>query len=172
MLKDPNTFLRGRSQVMSMTDRRALRNEYREWLISLQPNYVVCPAFHRPETLQNAERKIKNLFNMLQGFVLGRDWAKKPAETRLWAVGFYEAIKTDLHCHIAVRTPDGWGKALHEYAPQAWRKLVPCGTLKADDIHDLRGAVDYLTKEQTALGRLDNTFLYVPNTSLGGLSKN
>ena len=109
-----------------------------------------------------AHRKMKDFFNMMQGKVFGRDWNEQVF--RLWpcAVGFLEHPTTNLHFHVNAHLCPAMLLAIELEGPSIWEHIQPGGQLYVQ-VTDERGPINqiiYSTKALQCYGAEEGIFEY------------
>lgn len=137
-----------------MMNNRTIVREYIRWLMQ-RPVYAVTLTFNWLDrvTPVSAERKIREFGGFIDRARLGKRFHRKPVESRTKFILVPEKFTGGYpHYHGVIQCPpDDGGRvtgadnaALFE---EAWRTVVPSGTVRLEPVHDADGWGRYITKE-------------------------
>jgi hypothetical protein len=140
----------------------ALVAEVRGWLVEFAPTYLVTFNFNAEITLFSAHRAMRDTFKRVEHKRNGRNWAKRPKNHRLRAVGLMENVNSNGHCHALVSVTGDWDRALMHEGPKIWERIRPGGQMDVRRVWDMAGIAAYVTKQIHMSNRHDLTFLYAP----------
>lgn len=133
---------------------KRLTSEYIRWLMQ-RPVYAITLTFNWLErvTPGSAERKIRDFGAFIDRARLGSRFYRKPAESRTKFILVPEKFTGGYpHYHGVIQCPPedrarvtvAKNAALFE---EAWRAVVPSGTVHLEPVHDADGWGRYITKE-------------------------
>jgi len=83
-----------------------LRRELKNWFESLEPNLYVTHNFGYRVSPETGERSLRRFYNRLQSQVHGRNWNKRETDLPMVAVGVWENLDSNPHCHVLVAASD------------------------------------------------------------------
>jgi hypothetical protein len=137
-----------------------LRREIKNWFESLEPNLYVTHNFGYRVSPETGERSLRRFYNRPQSRVHGRNWYKRVNDQPMVAVGFWEHIDSNRHCHVLISASDDEIRWLLEEGKKSWLWLQPRGQFDIDPIEALRKAISYTTKEIYKPDSQDQLFIY------------
>jgi hypothetical protein len=122
-----------------------------EWLATIDADLFVTLSFAQNARLGSARQLLGQWFACLDNHYLGRSWARRSTDDRMFAIATPENISTNLHFHCLMRLPS-WGRTegiadRTATLERFWRRIVPRGTCDAELIYDLPGAARYVAKQ-------------------------
>ena len=127
---------------------------YIEWL-TVRKVYAVTLTFNWLGLVMpmSAERKIKEFGAFIDRARLGKRFYRKPVEDRTKFILVPEKFTGGYpHYHGVIQCPpdDGARVTVADNAAlfeEAWRTVVPSGTVRLEPVHDAQGWGRYITKE-------------------------
>ena len=137
-----------------MTNSKRLVTAYIEWLME-RPAYAITLTFNwlGRVTPISAEQAIKEFGAFVDRARLGKRFYKKPVGARTKFILVPEKFSGGYpHYHGVIQCPteDGTSIAVADHAAlfeEAWRAVVPSGTVRLEPVHDAEGWGRYITKE-------------------------
>lgn len=135
-------------------NRERLTEAYIGWLMQ-RPVYAVTLTFNWLGfvTPVSAEEKIREFGSFIDRVRLGRRFYKKPVGSRTKFILIPEKFTGGYpHYHGVIQCPpeDGARVTVADHAAlfeEAWRTVVPSGTVRLEPVHDAEGWGRYITKE-------------------------
>jgi hypothetical protein len=135
-------------------DSSRLKTAYFSWLLE-RPAFAITLTFNwlGNVAVRSAEQTIRDFGALIDRARLGNRFYKKPAESRTKFILIPEKFSAGYpHYHGVIQCPpaDGSRTAAHEYravVEEAWKAVVPSGTIRLEAIHDAEGWAHYVTKE-------------------------
>jgi hypothetical protein len=91
-----------------------LRREVKNWFGSLEPQLFVTHNFGFLVSPETGERSLKRFYNRLQSQVHGQNWNRRDTDQPMVAVGFWEHLDSNPHCHVLVSASDAESAWLFE----------------------------------------------------------
>lgn len=110
-----------------------------------------------PET---RDKSLKRFYNRLERRVYGRNWNKRETDQPMVAVGVWEHIDTNPHCHVLVAASDDERSWLLGQGNNGWLWLQPRGQFEMGEIESLPRVISYITKELHTQDSQDRLFIY------------
>ena len=141
--------------ILSFTmESKNLVTAYIEWLME-RPSYAITLTFNWLGGIMpaSAEEKIREFGAFIDRARLGSRFYKKPVEARTKFILVPEKFGGGYpHYHGVIQCPpeDGTSIAGADHAAlfeEAWRAVVPSGTIRLEPVHDTEGWGRYITKE-------------------------
>ena len=132
----------------------------REWFGSIEPVLYITHNFGYRVSDETGEKSLKDFYNRLQRRVHGRNWCGRKTEQPMIALGMWEHLESNRHCHVvlvASRNERAW---VFEEGADWWLKLQSRGQLDFSKIESLPKVISYNTKEIYAPNSLDQLFVY------------
>jgi hypothetical protein len=148
---------------MQMT-KNLLRQAWVQFVQAIEPNCIVTLSEGAGINPVTAQQRIDHFLNGVQRAALGRNWYKKPEDTRIRAVGFREHHLTNPHWHLAIHAPGDLFPALHD-AKSGWSRLRHKGHAWADVIDFPANYAAYMTKHYDQIDTFENPYVYAPFVS-------
>jgi hypothetical protein len=145
-----------------------LRREIKNWFGSFQPQLFVTHNFGYRVSPETGQKSLMRSYNRLQSKVYGRNWNKRETDLPMVAVGFWEHLDSNPHCHVLISASDDEIRWLLEEGKKSWLWLQPRGQFDIDPIEARRKAISYITKEIYKPDSQDQLFIYKtpPSNSL------
>ncbi|MGA3341597.1 MAG: hypothetical protein ABSD11_13455 [Methylocella sp.] len=137
-----------------------LRREVKNWFGSLEPQLFVTHNFGFLISPETGERSLKRFYNRLQSQVHGQNWNRRDTDQPMVAVGFWEHLDSNPHCHVLVSASDAESARLFEEGNKSWLWLQPRGQFDIREIEAPRKAISYITKEIYKPDSQDQLFVY------------
>ena len=103
-----------------MINRKGLR-----W--SLEPNLYVTHNFGFRVAPETRDKSLKRFYNRMERRVRGRNWNKRHTNQPMVAVGVWEHVATNPHCHVLVAASDDERSWLLGQGNNGWLWLQPRG---------------------------------------------
>jgi hypothetical protein len=143
-----------------MISRKGLRLSLREWFGSLEPNLYVTHNFGFRAAAETREKSSKRFYNRMQRRVHGRNWNKRETDQPMVAVGVWEHLDSNPHCHVLVAASDDESSWLLGEGNDSWLWLQPRGQFEIGEIELLPRVISYITKELYTQESQDQLFIY------------
>jgi hypothetical protein len=143
-----------------MISAQGLRRAVKNWFGSLEPQLYVTHNFGYRVSPETGERSLRRFYNRMQRQVHGRNWSRRYDDAPMVAVGFWEHLDSNPHCHVLVAGADReYSWLLHE-GSESWLWAQPRGQLEVVRILQPRAAISYITKELYKPDSQDQLFIY------------
>jgi len=104
-----------------------LRREVKNWFGSLEPQLFVTHNFGFLVSPETRERSMRRFYNRMQSRVHGRNWNRRDADQPMVAVGVWEHLDSNPHCHVLISASDAESAWLLEEGNKSWLWLQPRG---------------------------------------------
>jgi hypothetical protein len=137
-----------------------LRLSLMEWFESLEPNLYVTHNFGYRVSAETGEKSLTRFYNWVQSHVYGRNWNKRHTNQPMVAVGVWEHVGTNPHCHVLVAASEEESSWLLGQGNNGWLALQPRGQFDIDEIESLPRVISYITKEIYTHDSQDRLFVY------------
>jgi hypothetical protein len=138
------------------------KDELRAWLEARDPDLFLTFNFGYAVKQLDGERQMKHFFNATQGNAYGRNWAKRPPEARIDAVGIWEHPErwSNPHCHVGANIPEELINGLIVEGPELWQAISPRGQLDLSPVRRSKKVARYIAKDVHCRDHLDRLFVY------------
>jgi hypothetical protein len=143
-----------------MLTSRHLRPPLMNWFEMLEPNLYVTHNFGYRVSLETREKSLTRYYNWVQSHVYGRNWNKRDTDQPMVAVGFWEHLDSNPHCHVLVAATDDERAWLLGQGNNGWLAQQPRGQFNISDIDSLQKVIAYITKTCHCADSLDQLFVY------------
>jgi hypothetical protein len=144
-----------------------LREAVNNWFGSLEPQLFVTHNFGFCVSPETGERSLRRFYNRLQSRVHGRNWNRRDTDQPMIAVGVWEHLDSNPHCHVLISSSDDESAWLFGEGNKSWLWLQPRGQFDIREIEAPRKAISYITKEIYTPDSQDQLFVYkAPPTKL------
>ena len=137
-----------------------LRREVKKWFGSLEPQLFVTHNFGFPVSPETRERSMRRFYNRLQSQVHGRNWNRRHTDQPMIAVGVWERLNSNPHCHVLISASDDESAWLFGEGNKSWLWLQPRGQFDISEIEAPRKVISYITKEIYKSDSQDQLFVY------------
>jgi hypothetical protein len=137
-----------------------LRRELKNWFESLEPNLYVTHNFGYRVSPETGERSLRRFYNRLQSQVHGRNWNKRETDLPMVAVGVWEHLDSNPHCHVLVAASDDESSWLLREGNKEWLALQPRGQFDISEIESLPKVISYITKTFYTQDSQNRLFIY------------
>jgi hypothetical protein len=137
-----------------------LRREIKNWFGSLEPQLYVTHNFGFLVSPESRERSMRRFYNRMQSRVHGRNWNRRDADQPMVAVGVWEHLDSNPHCHVLISASDAESAWLLEEGNKSWLWLQPRGQFHISEIEAPRRVISYITKEIYKPDSQDQLFIY------------
>ena len=138
-----------------------------DWIYEIDPNLYLTHNFGYRASFETREKSLKEFYNRAQRQVYGRNWHKRHTDEPMVAIGIWEHLESNVHCHVLVSASSKETTWLKANGADLWRALQPRGQLDiSGKIASISKVARYNTKELYAPDSLDQMFLY--NAPKGG----
>jgi hypothetical protein len=127
--------------------RKGLRLSLKEWFGSLEPNLYLTHNFGFRAAAETREKSLKRFYSRMQSRVHGRNWNKRETDQPMVAVGIWEHLDSNPHCHVLVAASDDERSWLLAEGNDSWLWLQPRGQFEIGEIESLPRVFSYVTKE-------------------------
>ena len=104
-----------------------LRQSLKGWFESLEPNLYVTHNFGFRVAPETRDKSLKRFYNRMERRVRGRNWNKRHTNQPMVAVGVWEHVATNPHCHVLVAASDDERSWLLGQGNNGWLWLQPRG---------------------------------------------
>jgi hypothetical protein len=151
-------------------DRKTLLRAHRNWFGSLEPNLYITHNFGFRVTRETGEKSLTRFYNRLQRRVHGRTWYKRERNEPMVALGFWEHLDSNPHCHVLVSASHFEISWLLKEGNAFWLALQPRGQFEISEIKSLPRVISYITKELYTPNSQDQLFVYTAPSSNAKLS--
>ncbi len=148
----------GKSQPMNID--KVLRRELKNWFGSLEPQLFVTHNFGFRVSPETGERSLRRFYNRLQSRVQRRNWYKRVNDQPMVAVGLWEHLDSNRHCHVLISASDDESAWLLGEGEKSWLWLQPRGQFDISEIESLPNVISYVAKEIYKPDSLDQLFVY------------
>jgi hypothetical protein len=101
-----------------------------------------------------------HFFNCLQRGVHGRAWHKRKPNQPMIALGFWEHLDSNPHCHGVVAASDQEWRWLLNYGKKCWLDIEHRGQLDFSKIESRAKVISYITKEISKPDSQERLFVY------------
>jgi hypothetical protein len=151
-----------------MITAKALRPSLVKWIEALEPNLYVTHNFGFRVSPETGQKSLTRFYNWVQSHVHGRNWNKRYTDQPMVAVGFWEHLDSNPHCHVLVAASDDERSWLLEQGNNGWLTLQLRGQFHIGEIQSLPKVISYITKELYTQDSQDQLFVYKapPSNSL------
>jgi hypothetical protein len=139
---------------------KVLRRELKNWFGSLEPQLFVTHNFGYRVSPETGERSLRRFYNRLQGQVHGRNWNKRETDLPMVAVGLWEHLDSNRHCHVIISASDDESTWLLGEGKKSSLWLQPRGQFDVSEIESLPKVISYITKEIYKPDSQDQLFIY------------
>ena len=136
-----------------------LRREVKKRLVRLSRS-CSSRAFGYPVAPETRERSLRRFYNRLQSQVHGRNWNRRHTDQRMIAVGVWERLDSNPHCHVLISASDDESAWLFGEGNKSWLWLQPRGQFDISEIEAPRKVISYITKEIYKSDSQDQLFVY------------
>jgi hypothetical protein len=143
-----------------MSIAKELRRAFNEWFGSFEPQLFVTHNFGFRVSPETGQRALIRFYNRMQSQVHGRDWHRRDADQPMVAIGVWEHLNSNPHCHLLVSASDDERAWLLGEGRSSWLWLQPRGQFDIDRIETPRRAISYVTKEIYKPDSQDQLFIY------------
>jgi hypothetical protein len=92
---------------------------------------------------------------------MGETWNKRHTNQPMVAVGVWEHVATNPHCHVLVAASDDERSWLLGQGNNGWLWLQPRGQFEIGEIESLPRVISYITKELYTQDSQDQLFIYL-----------
>jgi hypothetical protein len=92
--------------------------------------------------------------------VHGRNWNKRETDQPMVAVGIWEHLDSNPHCHVLIAASDDERSWLLGQGNNGWLWLQPRGQFEISEIESLPRVISYITKELHTQDSQDQLFIY------------
>ena len=137
-----------------------LRLSLMEWFESLEPNLYVTHNFGYRVSPETGQKSLMRFYNRLQSQIHGRNWYKRVNDQPMVAVGFWEHLDSNRHCHVLISASDDESAWLADKGKESWLWLQPRGQFDISEIESLPKVISYVTKEIYKPDLQDQLFIY------------
>jgi hypothetical protein len=137
-----------------------LRRAVKKWFGSLEPQLFVTHNFGFCVSPETGERSLRRFYNRLQSRVYGRNWNRRDADQPMVAVGVWEHLDSNPHCHVLISASDAESAWLLGEGNKSWLWLQPRGQFDISPIEAPRKVISYITKEICGPDSQDHLFIY------------
>lgn len=130
-----------------MTKNYELRDNLRLWLTGREWDYFLTLNLNVSSSYKTAKRHFGEFAQRLDRLTLGRSFYKR--NNRAIIVAIPEHFESNIHFHCLVRFQVcRQMRILGAYRmPTIWASVIPSGTLDFQEIRDLDGLANYITKD-------------------------
>ena len=97
-----------------------LRREVKNWFGSLEPQLFVTHNFGFLVSPETGERSLRRFYNRLQSRVHGRNWNRRDTDQPMIAVGVWEHLNSNPHCHVLISASDAESAWLFGEGNKSW----------------------------------------------------
>ena len=104
-----------------------LRRAVRNWFGSLEPQLYVTHNFGYRVSPETGQRALIRFYNRMQRQVHGRNWNRRHASQPMIAVGVWEHLDSNPHCHALISGSDVESSWLLGEGSECWLWLQPRG---------------------------------------------
>jgi len=116
--------------------------------------------------METGERALKDFYNRLQRRVHGRNWNRRVIDHPMIAVGVWEHLDSNPHCHVVLVASKKETAWLFDEGTDWWLELQKRGQLDFSKIESREKVISYITKEITKPDSQERMFVYkAPLTS-------
>jgi hypothetical protein len=140
--------------------RIGLRRSLKDWFESLEPNLYVTHNFGFRVAPESRDKSLKLFYNRMQSRVHGRNWNRRETDHPTVAVGVWEHLDSNPHCHLLIAASDDERSWLLEQGNKGWLWLQPRGQFEIGEIEFLPRVISYITKELHTQDSQDRLFIY------------
>jgi hypothetical protein len=137
-----------------------LREAVKNWFGSLEPQLFVTHNFGFCVSPETRERSMQRFYNRFQSQVHGRNWNRRDTDQPMIAVGVWEHLDSNPHCHVLISASDAESAWLFGEGEKSWLWLQPRGQFDICEIEAPRKVISYITKEFYKPDSQDQLFIY------------
>ena len=137
-----------------------LRRAVKKWFGSLEPKLYVTHNFGFCVSPETCESSMRRFYNRLQSQVHGRNWNRRETDQPMIAVGVWEHLNLNPHCHVLISASDAESAWLFGEGEKSWLWLQPRGQFDIGLIEAPRKVISYITKEIYKPDSQDQLFIY------------